>query len=451
MKNTIRILPSRKLSAEVWRLAGPVVIGMISQTLLNVVDTAMVGRLGAASLGAAGLGGMLAWLVLGSFGALNVGTQTVASRRFGEGDPYSAGKVLDNSIILGVMLGLTITLIVAPVMRELFRFFSADPEVVREGSGYIYYRLLGGLPLMLIMAFRGFFNGIGKTRLHMSVAIIVNCSNVLLNYMFIFGNFGMPRMETHGAGLASALATAIGAITFLAIALRPYWRNEFQIFRITNLNRNVSFSVLRLAFPTGLRALAEMFAFSAFTLIVARLGTVELAATNVCITVMSLSFLPGAGVGVAAATLIGQKLGEGKPKEAEIFGWEAGRNGMLLMGLVGVIFFIFPEQIFRIFTDDAEVIKAGIIPLRFMGLVQSFDAAGMVFMLALEGAGMNRWVFIAAGIISWGFFIPGTIIAAYVFKLGMIGAWAVLGVYLVIFGIAMTLKFAGGGWKTVKV
>lgn len=447
----IRILPKRDLSSEVWKLAGPVVVGMISQTLLNVVDTAMVGRLGAVALGAAGLGGVLAWMVLGSCGALNVGTQAVAARRFGEERFKAAGQVLDNSLALAVVIGGVITLFFAPGMREIFSLFSNDPAVIAEGRGYIFYRLLGGLPLMLIMAHRGFFNGIGKTQLHMRVAIVINTTNILLNYMFIFGNFGAPRMETPGAGLASALATTIGSLYFLSIGVKSRWKNKFDIYNMENLDKAVAWNIMRLTIPSGIQALLAMLGFSVFTALVARIGTVELAATNVCITVMSLAFLPGFGVGLAGASLVGQKLGAGKPDEAEIYGWESGRLGMILMGLIGISFIVIPSLIISIFTDDPAVIKAGIIPLRMMGLVQIFDALGMVFSQALQGAGLNRWVMIVEVGVNWGLFIPGTILLAFVLDWGLVGAWIALGVYLVVFGIIVTVKFASGSWKTSKV
>ena len=171
-------------------------------------------------------------------------------------------------------------------MRDLFRLFSTDPVVVEQGKAYVFYRLLGGLPLMLVMAERGFFNGVGLTRLHMRVAIVINASNVFLNYILIFGKFGAPRMETAGAGLASALATTIGAFVFLAMALFPGRRRRFLLFR-RSVSRAVAWSIMRLALPSGLQAILVMLGFSVFTAIVARLGTVELAATNVCITVIS--------------------------------------------------------------------------------------------------------------------------------------------------------------------
>ncbi len=447
----IRLLPRKDLTQDIWKMAGPVVIGMISQTLLNVVDTAMVGRLGASALAAAGLGGILSWMVLGSLGALSIGVQAVSARRFGEGRMDDAGRVLDNGVAIALILGIVCSGGISIGMRELFQLFASDPEVAAYGRGYIFYRLLGGLPVMLIWAHRGFFNGIGETQLHMRVALLINSFNVLFNYMFIFGKLGCPEMGAAGAGLASTLGSTIGAAYFVFLAFSGGRRERFRYYRRDNLSGDVARRVLRLAAPSSLHSLLVMLGFSAFSAIVARIGTIELAATNVTITVISLSFLPGAGLGIAASSLIGQKLGEGRPDLAETYAWETVRLGFILMGTMGMIFLLFPGWIMSLFTENEAVIATGKLPLRIMGCVQVFDAAGMVLSMALEGAGMNRWVMIAEVIVNWGLFIPCTLLFAFVFGWGHTGAWVAFGLYLIVYGITVTVKFAGGSWKAVKV
>jgi len=447
----LRIQLKKELSYEIWRLAGPIVLGMVSQTLMNLVDTAMVGRLGPAALAATGLGGLLSWMVLGTLSGLHVGVQAVTARRFGEGNTSEAGKTLDNGILIGFLVGSICTMFFSHIFSSLFRFVSNDPAVTIPGSGYIYYRLLSGLPFLIIAAQRGFFNGISQTRLHMRVVLVNNVLNVILNYALIFGKFGFPRMEAPGAGLATSLATVIGALYFLYISLNPKLRQRFGYYQFRNLDRSISGNIIRLAVPSGLQVLIAMSGYAIFSMVVARIGTIELAATNVCITVWSMAFLPGAGLGVAASSLIGQKLGEGKPGKAEEYGWESVRLGIIIMGTLGALFIVFPELIFLIFTDDQAVISAGKIPLRIIGAVQLFDAAGMVLASALQGAGMSRWVLKAEIAANWGFFIPFTLLVVLVLGWGLVSAWIVLGTYLTIYGMTVTLKFYKGKWKDVKI
>lgn len=447
----IRLLPQRELSGQVWRLAGPVVVGMISQTLMNVVDTAMVGRLGAISLAATGLGGILSWTILGSIGALHVGAQAVAARRYGEKNYTVAGKTLDNALWIAVVVGLLTSVVAAYVMHEIFGIFTEDEAVTAEGRRYVMYRMFGALPFMVIMAYRGFFNGLGDTHLHMNVMITTNVANVALNYMFIFGKFGAPAMGSAGAGLASTLGTIIGMLLFIVIGILYKKRGNYNYHRLRNLDRDVMWRITRLAVPSGIRSFLVMLGFAAFSAIVARLGTVQMAATNVVLTILSLSYMPGAGFGFAAATLIGQKLGEQDPKGAEEFGWESARLSFVVMGVVGILFVFFPELLMRFFTDDQEVIARGTLPLRLMGLVQVFDAFGMVFSFALEGAGMNRWVLFAELGVNWLFFLPLSYFFAHTMGWGLTGAWMAFCGYLVLFATVVVWKFANGSWKNAEV
>ena len=447
----MRIWLKKDLSAEVWKLAGPVVVGMISQTLMNVVDTAMVGRLGAVALAATGLGGLLSWMVLGTLGGLATGVQAISARRYGEGDPLAAGKVLDNGIFIALVVGSVCSLLFSWGMSRIFFIFTEDPAVVVAGSGYISYRLLSGLPFMLMSAYRGFFNGIGKTKPYMRVVIVANMINVALNYALIFGKFGFPRMEAPGAGLATSIANIIGVVYFIIIAVKYKHRRQFRYHHPANCDLTVCRSIINLALPAGMQVLLSMIGYAAFIAIVARIGTIELATTNVCITIWSVAFLPGVGIGVAAAALIGQKLGEKKPDKAEAYGWESVRLGMIVMGIIGLSFLAVPDLIFRIFTDNPAVIAAGRIPLRILGLIQIFDATGMVLSQALQGAGMNRWVLIVEIITNWGFFVPCTAAVVFLFGWGLNAAWLVMACYLIIFGATVTIKFAGGKWKEVKL
>jgi len=359
--------------------------------------------------------------------------------------------VLDNGILIAVVAGGICTLFISLGMSRLFRFFSDDQAVVAAGSGYLYYRLLSGLPFLIVTAHRGFFNGIGRTNLHMRVVIVANVFNVCFNYLLIFGRFGFPRMEAAGAGLGTTLANVVGMLFFIAIALKARRRRQFKYYQPGNIDLSACGGIVRLAVPSGLQVLISMAGYAVFNAIIARIGTIELASTNVCITIWSVAFMPGMGIGVAAATLIGQKLGEGKPARAAEYGWESVRLGTIVLGSIGVLFLTIPGQIFEIFTEDMAVIASGKTPLRILGLVQIFDATGMVMSQALQGAGMNRWVMFAEIATNWGFFIPGTLLVVFVFKLGLNAAWVVLALYLIIFGLTVTLKFAGGKWKTMKV
>jgi MATE family, multidrug efflux pump len=435
----------------VWKIAWPVVIGMISQTLVGVVDTAMVGRLGAVSLAATGLGGIVSWMVMGGLGAIHIGEQAVVSRRYGEKNLLYAGRALDNAIAMALVLGLVMTVIAQFGLRAAFPLFTNDQAVVELGKGYVFYRLLGLMPYLIIMAHRGFFDGIGRTEFSMRAMLTVNGVNVIFNYLLIFGKFGFPEMGVSGAGLASTIGTFVGMTAFLFTGMLYKRRTNFKYYQLANVQREVVGRIVRLAFPSGVRMSLSMLGFVAFSTIVARLGTAEMAATNIIINIMSISFLPGVGFGTAAATLMGQKLGEKDPDMAHTYGWTAARLGMIVMGAVGLVFIVLPVQLLSLFTSDAEVIRLGVIPLRMMGLVQAVDAMGIIFSGSFEGVGLNRYVMVTEILVNWCVFIPLAWIMAYPLGWGLNGAWASLGVFIGLLAYLYTRKFIGGSWKEAEV
>ena len=208
---------------------------------------------------------------------------------------------------------------------------------------------------------------------------------------------------------------------------------------------------MKLALPTTFQHGLAMTAWTVFLSITGLIGTVEQAVSNVIVTIMSLSFLPGVAFGIAASTLISQKLGEEKPDEAEVMGWEAVKLAALLMGTMGLVFLVIPDMLLKIFTDEPEVIQAGIVPLRIMGAIQVFDGIGMTMSSALQGAGMNKWVMVAEVMISWGLFIPVTYLLAIVLGWGLYGAWGAVAMYLVLYAVVCSLKFSGRSWQKVRI
>jgi Na+-driven multidrug efflux pump len=172
---------------------------------------------------------------------------------------------------------------------------------------------------------------------------------------------------------------------------------------------------------------------------------------NVVLNIQSVSFMPGYGFGVAASALISQNLGAGDTVKAERAGYESAKLGMMLMGLMGAVFIAVPEAIVYLFTNDPEVIRSSVFPLRIVGLVQIIDAAGMIFASALEGAGNTRWVMMAEVGVNWLIFLPMTYLLTFAAGMGRFGPWIAWAVYMIVFGIVCFLKFQHGSWKKIKI
>lgn len=444
----------RDLSRQVVHLAIPVVISQLSQTVVGLVDTMMVGRLGVIELAATGLGGLAVWMVMGALGHLATGTQIIASRRTGQQDPVAAGRALTAALQIALPAGILLSVLLwhgYPLYFQLILGGTDDP-LYPVCSSYSQLRLLALLPFLVISALRGFFNGLGDTRQHMRVSLVINVINILFNWIFIFGHLGAPRMGAPGAGLASMLATCFGAIYFIWQARRADISSShgFQVrslFRLATHAGELPAKLARLSLPAATQAFFVLAGFTLFMALMKRVGTAEVAATNVIFTILSFSFMPGFGIGMAASTLIGQKLGAGKPAEAEQAGREAMKIGMLLMGSLGVVFVLFPDPLLSLFTEDAAVLAAGRWPLQLLGWLQVIDALSMTTAGCLEGAGLTTFVMWAELAVNWLIFLPLSVFILVIAGGGIKAGFLAMAVYLVTYALILQWKWHRGDWK----
>lgn len=445
----------RIMVREVWNLALPVVTGMASITAIGLTDTIMVGRLGAEALAATGQATVIFWAVHWVTRSIEVASQALVARRYGEGNLAACGRILDNAVVMAGVIGALGGLVLFVGCRMLMSQMSSHESVVDYAVGYI--RVLS--PFLIIsgpfFAFRGFYSGIGKTRIFLVTALIMLGMNVAGNYAFIFGHFGMPKLGVTGAAVGSAMAFAVATVFMILYSNGLASDNHRRHFGFFQWNANFDPGLMReiwkLAFPNAFRGVMVIGGLGVFYAMVDQLDVVQVAIVNVVLNIQSVSFMPGYGFGVAAATLIGQYLGAGNPDRAEKAGYESAKLGILFMGSLGVLFLVMPEMIVRLFTDDAAVIGMATFPLRLVGVVQIVDAAGMVFSSALEGAGNTRWVMKAEIFVNWGIFLPLTYLFTFPAGLHRYGPWIAWASYMLVFGLMCFLKFKDGKWKTIRI
>jgi len=438
-------------SGRVIRLAYPVVLGMMSFTLLSFVDTAMLGRIGAAPLAASGIAGVLVFGILFTLAGIGIGVQTVIARRFGEGKLAECGAVVHAGLALACLLALPLTIASPWLAKLLAPFQSADTQVVSLVETYLHYRLYGALFLISNWVFRGFFAGIGETRHQMVASIITTAINIVLDYLLIFGHAGFPRLEIAGAAIASTVAIAAGTLYLAWVAVSPSHRRRFAVLKRPFSVRKWTGRITRLSLPVAGQRLLSNGSWYVFFLIVSRIGTVELAASTAIRSVYHLTIMLGVGMGTAAAALVGQQLGARKPEHAERLGWEAAKLSALSMGLAGILFLAIPGLLMRIYTPDPAVISAGRTPLLLLGLVQAFAGVALVLSQALQGAGNTRFVMFAELGICGSLYLPVVYVLGLRTKLGLIGAWGGEFIYWMALAAIMSWKFARGGWKRIIV
>lgn len=428
---------------HILALALPIMGAMFSQNLLNIVDSAMVGDLGPESLAAVGLSSSLFWICMSLFVGLSAAVQAITARRLGERRIEATREVLWPSVFFSLAMGCGFALLVEIALPYVLPLLTTDPTVSSLGHSYMTWRLAGLPFVMANFCFRGYWNGIGKSQNYLAAIIGTHGTNILLNYLLIYGHFGLPRMGVAGSGLATALAGTIGLGSHIVFALRQEHLRPI-LWRVRKIHLR---PLLRLAFPTVLQQLSQSLGFLVFFRLASFLGTNELAISHVLVTLMLSCYLPGLGFGMAAATLVGKSLGEKEPQEAKRWAISTALLCSAFMGMLGLVLLSMPRYLLSFFTTDEALILLGILPLVLLGFLQVFDAFGVVLMNALLGAGDNKVVMFIGTSTHWLLYLPLAAGLLFFVQRELWVLWACFALYKLALAGFFALRFAHGSWQ----
>ena len=435
---------------DVLRLALPATGEQMLSMMVGIVDTFLVGHLGAASLAAVGLAIQWVFLAHTLLGAIATGSTALIARSIGAKEPWEANKVIRQSVLLGTLIGLGCSLLGISLALPAVLLLGAQAEVI--GLSTAYLRIVAAFLFFAALMFIGnaSLRGAGDTRTPLYVMLVVNLVNILVAVTAINGLFGLPKMGVAGSAMGAAAGQMVGGMLVIAILLKG--RSGIQL-TLTHFRTDWTMirRILHVGLPTGVEQLFFRTGNMAYVRILASMGITIYAANQVAINAWSLSFMPGFGFAIAATTLVGQSLGARDPDGAQQRGYTAYRIGAMLMGAIGLTFVLFPAQIMGFFTNDPEVIAAGTMPLRLMGLFQPILAASMIFAGGLRGAGDTRWPMVATAVGIWLVRLPLAYLLAIVLGWGLIGAWTGMTIDLTVRGALNFLRYRGGRWKTTQV
>jgi MATE family multidrug resistance protein len=429
-------------------LSLPIMAGMVSQNIFNLVDTAMVGTLGNSALAAVGIAGFASFTMQAVLMGVSMGVQAMASRWKGEGRLIETGLVLNAALLLIIVIAPPFSAVLYWLAPIIFPYLISDPAVVDSGVPYLQLRILATVFMGMNFAFRGYWNAVDMSKIYMKTLIGMHVSNILLNYIFIFGNFGAPALGVTGAGLATALSTVVGTSIYLWLGFRHARGQGF----LRGLPPAKDFaSLVRLSVPGSIQQLFFSAGFTLMYWIIGQVGTAELAAANVLLNVFLVALLPGVGLGIAASTLVGQALGRGEPEDAHRWAWDVVMVAIFVMGGLGLPMVAMPDMILGVFLHDAATIDLARWPMRVVGGTMIVEAFGVVLMSALQGAGATRSTMIVSVLIQWLFFLPLAFVVGPVLGWGLLAIWIAQACYRTLQAGVFWMQWQRRDWASIQL
>ncbi|WP_136246686.1 MATE family efflux transporter [Halomonas borealis] len=442
------MLPEPSRRQTILRIALPIIGAMLTQSLLNLVDAALVGSLGEVPLAAVGIGGYATFLITAVVFGLSSGVQAQTARRHGEQDWGRRAAALNAGLAIALAVAGPLTVVCLWLAPELLALINQDPAVNAEALGYFRWRVVSLIPVAMIFCFRGYWNGIQQTGLYLRIILIMHLINVVSSVGLIFGLAGLPAMGSAGAGAGTSLSLFAGLALWAWHSLRHARGSGF----LASLPPAGTFATtLRLAVPHSLQQIWFAAGYAMLFWILGRIDTASVAIGHVLVNLSLLLILPGVGLGMAAMSLVGESLGRHDHHDAQRWGWDVVRLAWPCLSLIALPMVVFPDAVLGLFLHDTQLIALGRLPLQLTAAMIVLDAAALVFAQALLGAGAQRTVLTVTLGLQWLLFLPLAWWVGVHQEAGLLGIWWVQLGYRCLNSLGFMLVWQHRGWQRLAV
>ena len=453
------LIDERKLRQSVLRLAIPAVLEQVLVMVVGVISTMLVGRLGKEALSAVGIVNQTIAFILVLSTALSTGSTVLVARLIGEGKRQDARDAMRQSVVLGtaafLLVAVACRLFSEPIVRLFFG--SAEESVLQMAT--LYFRISSlSLPFLLLNTIiSGNMRGAGNMKAPMFIAGLVNILNLGLGIVLIFGvsvpflGLTIPGYGVEGAAWAVSIARIFGGILSVSWIRLQEGPLRTPMLKGFHLKLPLLGRIGKVGLPAMLEQVVMQGGFLMIQVVLSGMGTLTMAVMQIGNSVNSIAFIPIWGFGLAATTLIGQTLGEGRPEVAKKAGQEASRISLWISLTLSTLLFVLARPLVGLYTDDPEVLAVGIIAIRIFCVSQPFLSTVIVLSGALRGAGDIRYVMLTSFIGVWGMRLLLTVLFHRFLNLGALSVWYAFGMDFLVRSTMYRLRFNKGKWMSIKV
>lgn len=441
---------------EMLRIAFPLIISTGTWSVQHFVDRMFLTWYSTEAIAAAMPAGILNFSITCIFIGTASYVGTFVAQYYGAKQYERCGPSLWQGIYIALIGGVILVMFI-PLAGFIFRTIGHAPEV--QESEEVYFKILcyGAAPAIASSAMAAFFSGLGRTRPVMWVNISVTVVNLMLDWLLIFGHWGFPEMGIAGAGIATVSAFYFSLLVYFMLISRSLYTKKYATIKGWRFDRQLFARLIRFGFPSGVHFFIDIAGFTFFILLIGRLGTVSLAATNIALNINTLAFMPMIGMGIAISVLVGQRLGENRPELAERSTYSAFHLTFLYMTTIALFYVVWPDLFMKPFAAQSDPTRFApirvltVVLLRFVALYSVFDTMNIIFASAIKGAGDTRFVMFMIVVLSISVLIlPGYAAVVYL-SMGIYAGWAFVTAYVIALGVVFFFRFLNGKWKSMRV
>ena len=441
---------------ELLIIAFPLILSTSAWSIQHFVDRMFLTWYSPETIAAAMPSGIFNFTIMTLFIGTASYINTFVAQYYGAKQYHKIGPVVWQGIYIAVFGGI-FHLILISLAKPIFGFIGHEAEIQRLEIIYFKILCLGAFPVIASSGFAGFFSGRGKTWPLMWINMTATLTNIVFDYLLVFGNFGFPEMGIRGAALATVLSSIVSFVIYLVLILRPRFCDYYCMLSGFKPNILLFKRLIRYGLPNGVQFFIDMAGFTGFLFIVGKLGRDSLAATNIAFNINNLAFMPMIGFGIAVSVMVGQYLGNNKPDLAQKSVYSGFHITIFYMTAMAIFYLSAPELFIKPFmagsnkADMAGIRDIVIVLIRFIAIYSIFDTFNIIFAAAIKGAGDTRFVMRMLSVMSIVLLLIPSYLALIVWKQNIYIGWSIVSVYICALGIGFYLRFLGGKWKTMRV
>jgi len=441
---------------HVLLVAAPLIMAQASATAMSFVDRIFLARYSSNAMAGAMFAGIAGWTVMSLFMGTVGYTGTFVAQYYGAGRHERVSVALWHGVYFA-LISAVILIVVSGFAGPIMRFAGHTAEARVEETTYFSIFIAGSGLMVMAGALSSFYGGLGRTYYNMAIHVPGHALNVLLNYALIFGRFGLPRWGTKGAAVATVISAGFICLTFVLVIRFGRLGRQFGMLRNPRFEIDIFRRLVRYGLPNGIQLTVDMVGWTAFAMLLFRLGEVEQQGGSIAFSINHLAFLPMIGFGIATSILVGQFIGRGEPELAEKATRNAFRMTFVYMALVAAVFVVFGGPLVRLFKPEEAgenwpaAFRVGVIFLRFIAVYSLFDAGNIIYSAALKGAGDTRFVMVMIALLSGLCLVLPMYLAVEVIEAGFYAAAGIGTCYVGILALAFYLRYKTGKWKSMRV